>query len=356
METYIFILGRDPTLSILEIISYLQARNLNHQLHEHTEDYAAFSIQDFNPRHALEALGGTIKIARETSEFEEVYQGSENKVTYTVNKFTDNKKLVDDVEVQLRTSLREQGLKAFQKKNREKKPSKSSTIDIEAVVAGERVGIVEAVSNPKAYKKRDENRPHFEAARVISMRLARILINLSQAVPGDTLVDPFCGLGTILQEATLMKIQAVGIDSNKTMITQATNNLQWLGTTTWKLYPGDAQALTGIIKHADVAVTEPYLGPYAKKPLSMAEAQRLKLTLEQLYTTTLRQLKKIIKKRVVFIFPRFKTNENKRVELDIPRILRNSGWTIADIHPGFTLPLPYYHTKSIIERFIYVLE
>ena len=242
------------------------------------------------------------------------------------------------------------------KKHREKKPSKSSTLDVEAIVAGDRVGIIEAVSNPKAYKQRDENRPHFEAARVISMRLARILINLSQAVEGNTLLDPFCGLGTIIQEATLMNIQAIGIDSNKTMIKQATNNLHWLGTTNWKLYPGDARMATTIIKAVDVVVTEPYLGPYAKKPLAMEEAQRLKIELENLYTATLQTLRKITKKRVVFIFPRFKTKENKRVELNIPEILKRSGWKLAEIHPGFTLPLPYYHTKSIIERFIYILE
>ncbi len=356
MNTYIFILGRDPILSILEIISYLQARTIPFQLHEHTTDYAVFSITTFIPKEAINYLGGTIKIARETSEFEEVYQGTANKVTYTINKFSGNQELYDDVQTQLVTSLREQGLKVFQKKNREKKPSKSSTLDVEAIIAGDRVGIIEAVSTPKAYKQRDENRPHFEAARVISMRLARILINLSQAIPGDILLDPFCGLGTIIQEASLMKLNAVGIDSNKFTIQQATKNLQWLGTTNWKLHQGDARMTSKIIKYADAAVTEPYLGPYVKKPLTLQEAEQMKRVLEELYTTSLQQLRKIVKKKVVFIFPRFKTKQNKRVELNIPLILKNSGWKTADIHPGFTLPIPYYHTKSIIERFIYVLE
>ena len=235
MDTYIFMLGRDYTLSILEILSYLQARKLPHTLHEHTIDYAVFDIEGFNPSLAIQRLGGTTKIARETEEFEELYQGTENKITYTINTFTDNKELLNDVEQQLVTSLREQGLKVFQKKGREKKPSRSSLIDIEAIVAGDRVGVIEAVSNPKSYRERDEKRPNFEGARVISMRLARILINLSQAVEGDTLVDPFCGLGTIIQEATLLKLHAVGIDSDKTMIKHATENLTWLGTKNWNI-------------------------------------------------------------------------------------------------------------------------
>ncbi|MDO8628686.1 MAG: hypothetical protein Q7R56_02945 [Nanoarchaeota archaeon] len=357
MTDYIFLLGRDPALSIIEIASYFQARKQPYHIGEYTEDYILISTNTLDAETTIQQLGGTTKIAIITQELEEPYQGTKNKITYSINNFTENKELYEDIKLQLITSLKEQGLKIIERKKLEKKPSKAANVDLEIVVAGEHVGIVQATAKTKDYQERDEKRPNFEAARVISIRLAKILINLSQAKPGTTLLDPYCGLGTILQEALLQKINVIGTDNDKIMIKKTQENLQWLGkTTNYQLINADATKLGNLNIQTDQAATEPYLGPYIKTVMNKEEALQLAQELEQLYTKTLQQLHKIVQGKIAFIFPRFKTKQNERVTLRIDKILADSGYKSYQPYKGIAMPIPYYHKRSAIERFIYVLE
>jgi tRNA G10 N-methylase Trm11 len=63
-------------------------------------------------------------------------------------------------------------------------------------------------------------------------KLAQILINLSGAKEskssGDHILDPFCGSGTILQEAMLLRIDCTGTDLNPKIIEDTKENLAWL--------------------------------------------------------------------------------------------------------------------------------
>jgi tRNA G10 N-methylase Trm11 len=58
-------------------------------------------------------------------------------------------------------------------------------------------------------------------------RLAKIMLNLSHCKPGKIFLDPFCGVGTILQEALLIQATVVGIDANSWCIAAAQTNLEW---------------------------------------------------------------------------------------------------------------------------------
>lgn len=59
-------------------------------------------------------------------------------------------------------------------------------------------------------------------------KLAQIMINLSGAKSGDTILDPFCGSGTVLQESLLLEINCIGSDLNPAIIEDAKENLTWL--------------------------------------------------------------------------------------------------------------------------------
>jgi tRNA G10 N-methylase Trm11 len=56
-------------------------------------------------------------------------------------------------------------------------------------------------------------------------RFARAMINLV-AVPGDAIIDPCCGSGTILIEAVSIGIKAFGYDNNPLMVQASTDNLR----------------------------------------------------------------------------------------------------------------------------------
>jgi tRNA (guanine10-N2)-dimethyltransferase len=75
--------------------------------------------------------------------------------------------------------------------------------------------------------------------------LARALVNLAEARPGATLLDPMCGTGGVLIEAGLVGATPLGADAQRKMARGATENLsQYLGTdANWATLQGDATHL-----------------------------------------------------------------------------------------------------------------
>jgi tRNA (guanine10-N2)-dimethyltransferase len=86
-----------------------------------------------------------------------------------------------------------------------------------------------------------EQRPHFFSGS-LPTRFARSIVNLV-ASPGDSLIDPCCGVGVVLIEALASGVQAVGCDINPKMIAQAADNLAVLGLPP-RLFVADARRLT----------------------------------------------------------------------------------------------------------------
>lgn len=88
-----------------------------------------------------------------------------------------------------------------------------------------------AIQDIEAYAARDQARP-FRDARVgmLPPKLAQTIVNLattSKALNGPVL-DPFCGTGVTLQEASLMGYDSYGSDLDPRMVDYAIGNLHWL--------------------------------------------------------------------------------------------------------------------------------
>lgn len=62
----------------------------------------------------------------------------------------------------------------------------------------------------------------------LSARLARTVVNLV-AKPSDSLIDPCCGMGTIITEAAHMGIEVTGYDIKKKMVVLAKRNFDYFG-------------------------------------------------------------------------------------------------------------------------------
>ena len=82
-------------------------------------------------------------------------------------------------------------------------------------------GKVSSESDGKWYQH--TKRPHSTSSS-LPTRLARTVVNLT-AAPGDCILDPCCGTGTILIEAALMDIKVFGCDNNYKMVEAARRNL-----------------------------------------------------------------------------------------------------------------------------------
>jgi len=214
-----------------------------------------------------------------------------------------------------------------------------------------------AVSNLIELKQRDIQRPSVDYMKSISLRLAKILINLSKIKENETLLDPFCGSGSILQEAMLNNINVIGIDKDKESIKQSSDNLEWLKENypikaNYRLFNLDSRKMSSVVSKVDAVVTEPYLGPYIRKLPNIEEAKSLIFDLTNLYSSIIKQSSEILGKgkRLIIIIPRLKTVEGKTLYIDIRSLVeQNKFYLVYE-------PVIYAYSKSKIIREICVLE
>ncbi len=105
-------------------------------------------------------------------------------------------------------------------------------------------------------QRRPRARPFFHPSALYP-KFARALVNLARVKPGDTLLDPFCGTGSILLEAGLMGIDVVGIDIRRRMCKGSLANLLKFGSDFMGVLNADATKLC--INNCDAIVTDvPY--------------------------------------------------------------------------------------------------
>ena len=145
----------------------------------------------------------------------------------------------------------------------------------------------------------------------LNPKLARALINLAGAE--KEVVDPFCGAGGILIEAGLMNLRPIGYDLYKIMIQKTRKNLDYYKIKNYELINGDALKIK---KKYDHIVTDLPYGlntsiwtkeKSGNKKISLKksnEKERLK-NLENFYLKFLKNLRKILRKRAVVIFPHY---------------------------------------------------
>jgi len=84
--------------------------------------------------------------------------------------------------------------------------------------------VVGAIDRASFEKRKNRYMPFFYPAS-LHPKYARALVNLTRARCGDRLLDPFCGTGAILAEASLVGLEAIGTDLSDKMIEGARKNL-----------------------------------------------------------------------------------------------------------------------------------
>ncbi len=89
----------------------------------------------------------------------------------------------------------------------------------------------------------------FQRPVTLPPRLARALVNLARVGPGDRVVDPFVGTGSLLVEAALLGAHTVGIDASAAMVRGALDNFAFLG------------VAPEVLRQADVAEASAEFGP-----------------------------------------------------------------------------------------------
>jgi tRNA G10 N-methylase Trm11 len=146
------------------------------------------------------------------------------------------------------------------------------------------------------------------------------MLNLAGAKLGETVLDPFCGIGTIVQEGLLLGNRMIGSDINKIAIKGSEQNLEWFRNR-YKIAPGkygleisDAKNVSDLVgkstQKVSAIVTEGTLGPiYGTYPKPGEIAKNFK-DLEKLYKDCFKDFTKFLPKggRIVMCIPAYRKN------------------------------------------------
>ncbi len=119
------------------------------------------------------------------------------------------------------------------------------------------IGIPKAFLDTRSfYGRRPSTRPFFRSI-ALPVNLSRLLVNLTRVREGDVLLDPFCGTGSILIEASLMNIRVMGVDIDWELIRGSRRNLEYYGLRNHVLILGDSTIL-GFNNVDGIATDPPY--------------------------------------------------------------------------------------------------
>jgi tRNA G10 N-methylase Trm11 len=317
---YFFILGRNPELSRAEIFLYLKARDIDFEevvfegnlLILDLKESFSFNIQSFGGLLALGSLrefinGNDFSLYLEKNEFIEL-----DKFSYCVLGNVDSSVFSE----KFKKERKKAQIKNFGKKVKIQEGETfffpNVNVKIFAYFLKDLVllGVVEQEFSSKDFEKRDMEKPFRREELAISPRLAKILVNLSGAKEGDLLLDPFCGVGGILQEALLEGIDCGGIDNDKEAIRFANKNLSWLREnykfySRYDLYNQDSLDAKDL--QYDAIACESSLGELLRKKLSFKEKRRYLEEFRDHIVPLLFRFKRIKKNnaRIAIVFPCF---------------------------------------------------
>ena len=127
-----------------------------------------------------------------------------------------------------------------------------------------------AITSKTFSERRPRKKPFFHPSAMPS-KMARCMVNLAHAKVESLVLDPFCGTGTSLIEATYIGCRAVGVDAQRRMVLGCRKNLRHFNISPEGLIWGDARQLPFF--KVDCVVTDP---PYGRS------SSTLKSTTKQL--------------------------------------------------------------------------
>jgi tRNA (guanine10-N2)-dimethyltransferase len=106
-------------------------------------------------------------------------------------------------------------------------------------------------------RNREPGKKPFFHPSMMNASLARVMCNLAGVMPDEIVLDPFCGGGGILCEASLIGAKTVGIDLNWRLLTGGMKNLDAIGTS-HVFVQGDVRKIP--VSKCDCIVTDPPYG------------------------------------------------------------------------------------------------
>ena len=382
---YAFILGRVYSLSLAELLQVLTSNGVNYKVMACSPEVVILEVEQPLKAEELQArLGGVIKIIRLFDTFQK--KGKEYPSQVLVNYFTYKrikeyfhdysgkkqfgvsiysldpsirfndeaqriafliKKVLQEQAQSVRAVLPQFPAQALSSVQVTENQILQKGAEIVLISGNQRlfVGKTLVVQNYEDYGRRDYQRPaRDEKVGMVPPKVAQAMLNLATPLkPLDYILDPFCGSGTILQEAILMGYRAIGSDIEQKMIENSEKNLEWfrnryhVSPGRYKLFKSHATEISLQMPNdkLQAIVTEGTLGPIYGKVPKKAEMETNFKNLSKLYDQVFKEFKKILPedRKVVMCLPAYKINAQAYEFMpDLDFALQN-GYTILDPLP-----------------------
>ncbi len=176
-------------------------------------------------------------------------------------------------------------------------------------------------------ERRPRKKPFFHPSAMPS-KMARCMVNLAHAKAEDLVLDPFCGTGTSLIEATYIGCRALGVDAQRRMVLGCKKNLRHFNISPEGLIWADARQLPFI--KVDCVVTDP---PYGRS------ASTLRSTTKQLVQEVLVSSRGLlgVGQRICIALPIKVNGEGKTEQLsaEISSFVKKLGFHTIESHKIF---------------------
>jgi len=376
MNQYVFILGREPALSVAEIKSVAVRLSVNIKWQTITPVYAL--VQADLPANFFKQLAGTVKLAQVLQTIETNPEALEKLAASILTELNLPQWYLGFSWYGAKPPhwLSRSGLKVKHLATEQGKRGRfvvSRDLALSSVVVSKNkllppqgcefillpndkgqimVARTLAVQEFEDWGKRDFGRPAFDArVGMLPPKLAHMMVNLAEVSISASILDPFCGSGTVLQEAAVLDYKNLcGTDMDAKGINRTRDNLAWLR----QQYPdlkvephllvSDVRQLSSTLNNQSFGaiVTEPYLGPPLTGKESEDKLHHIQTELTDFYRGAIKSLSYLLDPggSLVMIWPQIHWGKNilklealdvlNKLDLSIKKVLPSeapSAWT-----------------------------
>jgi tRNA G10 N-methylase Trm11 len=374
---YIYILGREKDLCLAELEAKLGS------VHLMNDEVASSEISA-----DIGQLGGSIKtgriVGKKISNLSNLQgeitkilmeSGFESKFSFGLSYYGKSKMNFGPIGIKIKRELQKSGLKPRLVLPKSDNRLNAASVKHNKLISSGRefiiiqnndsmsLAITEGVQDIDDYSKRDYDKPcRDRKVGMLPPKLSQIMINLARPKPQTLIVDPFCGSGGLLMEASLMGYESSGSDISDNMINCSNENIEWFKENypNFKSITVDAaiDATKKILPNKDyVVVTEGFLGTNflsnPTKNLVMEQVSELKDLYIRFFKNILDQ--KTLPDSVCTCFPFWKFNDGT-VELNLIDEIANLGYTITEFKSVRRSILNYHREGQFTGRQIVVFK
>jgi tRNA G10 N-methylase Trm11 len=384
------------TLSEAEVETYLISLNLNYRVVGRVGRCLILEAEEISPQ-IWSGLAGVHKVAEILAEVDRaegldldiLADSASDKMKWAVSTYSDSKDSAEEFAETLQQSLKE-AFKAWgvrktkmlrgelyrlgssweyevsSQRLREEKVIEDGFEVLAVKYRNWLIGRTIAVVDHLGYRRRDLERPFQDPKITMPPKLARILVNLTGCKRGETLLDPFCGLGTILGEAVMCGVNVIGVDADATRVGNARRNLGWIieqyGIEDVKveIHVGYAERLHKILRGrvVDGVATEPILLPPLKQPPPDQEAERMLEKASKTYCNSLPSISKHLKRegRAAIVIPCVKTRTSRVLSFDLAKEAAKVGLKLCHLTSVKKFPILVEDPTQRVMRGVYLFK